>query len=255
MIAWDDVLHEGPLANVPPDEFRRLRARFLSQHGWGDPAEIAEELRLRDELVADAVSSGHPVGLWFEHDLFDQLQLLQVLSILQAAAPGQVELVQPNDYLGAMDADDLERLWQTRTPVDRRLLELGASVWRAVCDGNLDDLSAGETSALPYLGAGLQRLGEERLPLPRTRRQLLEALADGPRRPLEAFALSQAREEAVFLGDAWCFAHLSELVRSGLITPVDGAPLPPAPPRGDYDEFARVPLELTDAGRALVSVA
>lgn len=92
VLAWQDVLHEGPLATVPPDEFRALRAAFLAGHGWGDAAAIAEEMRRRDELLARALADGNPV-LWFEHDLFDQLQLLQLLACFPDTAE-TVELVQ-----------------------------------------------------------------------------------------------------------------------------------------------------------------
>ena len=101
---------------------------------------------------------------------------------------------------------------------------------------------------LPQLEAALRRLLEERAPLSRTKRQLLTALRDGPLRPLELFAANQAQEEAIFLGDSWCFLHLWELARDGLVAPEP--PLPP--PRGDYDAFIAVPLELTPAGRRLV---
>ena len=50
--------------------------------------------------------------LWFEPDLFDQLQLLQVLS--QIRPETAVELVQADDYLGRMDAAGLEALWPAR---------------------------------------------------------------------------------------------------------------------------------------------
>jgi hypothetical protein len=101
---------------------------------------------------------------------------------------------------------------------------------------------------LPHLRAALVRLVEERAPLPRTKRQLLAALRDGPLRPLELFAANQAQEEAVFLGDTWCFLFLWEVARDGLVAPE----LPLPPPRGDHDAFTAVPLELTPAGRRLV---
>jgi hypothetical protein len=47
--------------------------------------------------------------------------------------------------------------------------------------------------------------------------------------------------------DTWCFLHLWELARDGLAPEL---PLPP--PRGDYDSFTVVPLQLTPAGRRLV---
>src|SRR5207248_680691 len=102
------------------------------------------------------------------------------------------------------------------------------------------------------LRPALHRLSEERAPLPRTKRQLLRALVDGSRRPPELFAANQAQEEAIFLGDAWCFLFLYELAGEGLLGPVGGVPMPLPPPRGDHEPFAATLLELTPAGRKLV---
>src|SRR5437763_3596828 len=81
VLSWDDVLHVGPLA-FDPAESRCLRARFLAEHGWGDEDAIRAELERRDDLLGRA----RTVVLWFEHDLVDQLQLLQVLSQLPGEA-------------------------------------------------------------------------------------------------------------------------------------------------------------------------
>jgi hypothetical protein len=199
------------------------------------------------------VREGRQVVLWFEHDLYDQLQLLQVLARLPDVLRGPVELVQSETYLGSLDVADLERLWPTRVPVDGATVVVARAAWTAVLDGRVEDAFRLDTRRLPWLAPALRRLLEEREPLPRTRRQLLRALESGPRRPPEAFLASQEQEEAIFLGDEWCFVHLHELVAAGLVAPADGRELPLPPPRGDYDDFASVPLELTEAGRRAVA--
>jgi DNA-binding transcriptional MerR regulator len=245
VLSWDDVLHVGPLA-FDPAEARPLRARFLAGHGWGDEAAILTELERRDELLARA----RAVVLWFEHDLFDQLQLLQVLS--QIGDEAEVEIVQADDYLGVYEADRLEALRGERRPLDAAARVLARDTWRAVCENDLDVALARDLSAFPHLQAALRRFREERPPLPRTKRQLLEALAEGPKAPLELFAANQAREEAIFLGDTWCFLFVWELARDGLARPAATRTLPLPPPRGDYDPFVATAFELTPAGRELV---
>jgi hypothetical protein len=201
VLAWDDALHEGPLADVPPAELRALRARFLARHGWGDGPAIAAELAARDEALARAVDDGDAIVLWFEHDLFDQLQLLQVLAALGDAEAGQVELVQTDSYLGTLRTDELERLWPIRRAVEREVIELGRSGWEAVCAGEVERFLARDTSALPYLDAALCRLLEERAPLSRTKRQPLAALADGPKLTGEGL-VAQVGEESEPFADA-----------------------------------------------------
>jgi DNA-binding transcriptional MerR regulator len=242
-LSWDDVLHVGPLA-FEPGESNRVRAAFLAAHGWGDANAIERDLGRRDALLDRAVREGHPIVLWFEHDLFDQLQLLQILSAIDAPRPGQVTLVQGQDYLGTLDTQALEGLWGSQRPVAEETLAAARRAWRNVCDGDLA-AAAKEGDALPHLAAALRRLAEEREPLSRTKRQLLTAIAEGAGTPLEAFHANQAQEEAIFLGDTWAFADLHELAGNGLVTEL---PLPP--PRGDYRTFTRARVAITDAGLA-----
>ena len=63
---WREVLHDGPVPALPPDELRGVRGRFL-----GDETLLRE----RDERLAAALGKGEPVMLWFEADLYDVLLL------------------------------------------------------------------------------------------------------------------------------------------------------------------------------------
>ena len=107
-----------------------------------------------------------------------------------------------------------------------------------------------DTSGLPHLDRALRRLLEElpdaRTGLSRTEQQLLEPLLDEPRRPFDLFLASQAREEAAFLGDAWAWKRLAELVP--LVEE-----LPPPPPLGDPREFLSAQVTLTPLGRKVLS--
>ena len=245
VLSWQDVLHEGPVPDGPPDELRATRARFLSECGWGSVPSLLEALERRDRLFEQALESVTQVVLWFEHDLYDQLQLLQAL----AAAREGIELIQSGRDLGPLDADELEALWPERRPVTAELLALAREAWQAFRAPEPTAVAALlelDTSALPFLGSAIQRLLEE-LPdaesgLSRTERQLLEPLLDGPRRPHELFLASQAREEAVFMGDAWAWKRLAEL--APLVEE-----LPPPPPLGDPHVWAATQVKLAPAGR------
>jgi hypothetical protein len=79
VLAWKDVLHEGPVpAGLSPAQLRPVRARFIAARGWAPEGEVLADLERRD-MVVDRVGKNEEVVLWFEHDLYDQLQLLQVL--------------------------------------------------------------------------------------------------------------------------------------------------------------------------------
>jgi DNA-binding transcriptional MerR regulator len=233
VLSWDDVLHVGPLA-ADSAESRRLRAAFLAETGWGEADAIESDLQRRDDLLVRA----DRVALWFEHDLVDQLQLLQILSQLPATTA--IELVQTDDHLGGMSAHQLEAVWPKRVPLDPSWRARARDAWHAVVSGDLDQ----DVPGLPFLRPALRRLAEERETPSRTKRQLLAALADGPKTALQLFFANQALEEAIFLGDSWAFLFLYELWQDGKLLPVGGGPPPLPPPRGDTATFASTMLEI-----------
>jgi hypothetical protein len=234
VLPWRDALCEGPVPRLPPDELRAIRARFLAAAGWGGEAELRHDMEERDATVR----AHRPLALWFEHDLYDQLQLLQVLALV-ADEPDGIELIQADDFLGPLDAEQLEALWPTRVPVTDELLALAVAAWDAVRAPDPAELEAfleRDTSALPFLAPALRRLLEQ-LPgadgLSRSERQLLELLRDGPRTRIELFLGNQAREEAPFDGDTWVYARIDAL--DGLVAT-----------EGDR-------VALTDAGRSVLA--
>lgn len=250
VLSWQDVLHEGPVPAVPPSELRVMRARFLSECGWGSERSLLDSFERRDRLFEHALEAQTRVVLWFEPDLYDQLQLLQALAL---AGDAELELIQADEDLGPLAADELEALWPSRRPVTEGMRALARDAWDAFCapePAALAELLERDTAALPHLGSALRRLLEE-LPaardgLTRTERQLLEPLLDGPKRAPELYVASQAREEAIFLGDAWAWKRLAELVPL-----VEELPAPP--PLGDPREFAATPVTLTQLGRDVLA--
>jgi hypothetical protein len=72
VLYWRDALHEGPVPAVGPEELRRIRAEFL-----GDDTDGFAE---RDRILEAA--RGGEYLLWFEADLYDQLQIIQILARL-----------------------------------------------------------------------------------------------------------------------------------------------------------------------------
>src|SRR5881398_1516240 len=81
VLPWQDVLHEGPVPAGSRAELLRVRAGFLSACGWGSKPSILSSLQRRDRQLLQALQGGQQVVLWFEHDLYDQLQLLDVLAL------------------------------------------------------------------------------------------------------------------------------------------------------------------------------
>jgi len=259
VLPWRDVLHEGPVpAGLDAAQLRAVRAEFLAAHGWGDAATLEAELTARDERLAAALGA-EPVVLWFEHDLYDQLQLLQVLDAVDGSAG--VEAILPARFLGNMESDELAGLWPQRAPVGADQVALARLAWDAVRAPDpraIEALLDTHTAALPHLGPALRRHLEE-LPatgdgLGRLEREALEAFAAGARTPPEIFLAVQRAEEAPFLGDTWMWMRLSELGQGPdrLVQTIAGEPLGPPPPQPGGERFTEQELELTEAGRAVL---
>ena len=79
IIAWRDVLHEGPVdASLSLEELSKQRARFIAGNNWDDFSHVSGDFTERDRVIRH-LDYFDEVVLWFEDDLYDQLQLIQLL--------------------------------------------------------------------------------------------------------------------------------------------------------------------------------
>ncbi|MHA1517653.1 MAG: DUF1835 domain-containing protein, partial [Alphaproteobacteria bacterium] len=79
VLPWRDVLHEGPVPLTDtPETLTATRIEYLAGSGGGDIGAIEFEMTARDRGLGMSGEFDRVV-LWFEHDLYDQLQLLQIL--------------------------------------------------------------------------------------------------------------------------------------------------------------------------------
>ncbi len=233
VLPWRDLLHDGPVpAGLPLEELSRVRARFIADQGWGaagqDEAMLAErDAVLREFGERDAALrgwTGHDeTVLWFEHDLYDQLQLLQVLDALgdDAGEDARLSLVCEAEYLGMVTTGRARELFERRKPVTWEQLALGRRAWeafRAPDPTQVERLLAEDAGALSFLAAALRRHLEQfpstRDGLSRSERQALEAIGAGAATVAEAYTAShQGREDPVWLGDATFVWYLERLCR------------------------------------------
>jgi hypothetical protein len=266
VLSWQDVLHEGPVPALPREELLRTRARFLADCGWGRRPALLSSLERRDRRLLEALRDELQVVLWFEHDLFDQLQLLDALSLARTEK-AEPELIVIGSFagkpsfagLGELTADELESLWPSRRRAAPATLEAASSAWaafQAAEPSALAEWSTDEAEELPFVAPALRRLLEE-LPAPAdglsgTERRALQAIAAGAETPPAAFVGAQRLEDAPFLGDAWFYRALSALGqgKARLVEIGDGKPLPAPPPLSDSRDFAGLRLRLTSAGEA-----
>jgi hypothetical protein len=220
LLPWRDVLHDGPVpAGLGPAELRVVRATFLAGDRELPQQELLRDFEARDARLEAAGGAGEEVTLWFETDLYDVLQLLQVLDRLPDDGPHSLVLVGEDEFRGVSDvrADDLAALGRSAPRVTREQRALARSAWAAFRrpdPGGLCELARG-TPALPAIGWAVHRLLQEYPAkdsgLSRTERQLLEAIGAGARTREEAFQIAVRAEERPFLGDASAWTVLDRL--------------------------------------------
>ena len=263
VLPWRDVLHEGPVpSGLSSEALRDVRARFIAEQGWGIFDEVLDGFVRRDSML-EGFRDHDEVVLWFEHDLYDQLQLIQVLDRFEGRDLGmtRLTLVCADDYLGTLAPDRLRILFENRHEVSAGEQDLGHRAWLAFTSPDpepISDLIRRDTSALPFLQGALIRHLEQspsvQTGLSHSETQLLDAIVHGKRILREAFVSSQDREERLFLGDSVFAAYLENLSATGepLVLYSDGtrivAPRDPASLNGFWDSEAMV----TQTGRAVL---
>jgi hypothetical protein len=253
-LAWRDVLHDGAVPQSPSLEaLSDVRAGVLSPSFGGDYSEMRAGFAERDRTLGDFRDHDETV-LWFEHDLYDQLQLLQILDWFsrQDLAGAHISLIQIGEHpevpafhgLGELTGRQLAALLPLRQPVTAEQCAVGREAWTAFCAPDptaLVDLAHRSFPSMPFLSAALQRCLEEYPSvsdgLSRTERQLLEAGASGARRRRDYY-LGSSRRESCPWGDLSVYLRLDALA----------AGPHPALDRLGSDEFA-----MTDQGRRLLA--
>jgi len=246
VVYWRDILHEGPVPEVAPAELRRIRAGYLAGHEGAERAGTMRQFTERDEAL-EANRDGEYV-LWFEADLYDQLQVAEILARLAdlGVPAGRVTLICIGEHagiarfggLGELTARQLRELPQTNAcaRLTPDALELATRAWaafRAPSPEGLGAIAAARLGELRFLGEAFDRLSREypatRDGLSLTERRVLAAVADGAPVAGAAFVRAGGRETRSYMGDTTCFARMDRLA--------DGPhPLlrldPPGPPAG-----------------------
>ena len=263
IIAWRDVLHEGPVdATLSLDELSKQRARFIAGNNWDDFAHVSGNFVERDRMIQHLDYFGEVV-LWFEDDLYDQLQLIQLLDFFSnGAADGKkLSLIVVDGYIPPLSADELRRLEAERPSVKPEQLALAKRAWQAFGSDDptrIEGLLQESTSALPYLARALTRHLEE-FPstvngLSRSEREALTAVAEGHTTPVAAFLEVAKKQESIFLGDLVFYSYLERLSGKDhpLVTWADGSRIA-APTPAESRDFVKREMTLTPLGREVLA--
>ena len=168
VIAWQDVLHEGPVPSLTPARLRKLRAAYLASRYSMPPGKLEARLAARDTALRR--HADEELTLWFEADLHDQLQLIQILPRLTGNS--RLRMISIGEFpdrarfggLGELSPQQLETLLPLARPVSAEGIELATKAWTAFTapdPSGLMALSGVLSGELRYLGDAVIRFLQE----------------------------------------------------------------------------------------------
>ncbi len=263
-LPWRDILHDGPCPQVESDEeLIDIRAAYIASCGWAEVDDVRRSFLNRLTTLKEAVAQGHEINLWFEHDLYDQLQLIQILAwIKQNGASANVHLINPDTHLAYIPNDDYRALHKNRQAITPQQYDLAIKSWSAFSasdPGKLLQIYHQNNNALPWLNQALHRWFQEypskENGLSRSQQQILHGLAAGHSYPGALFRATGDMEEAAWCGDSSFWRYLQSLMATehAAVALTSGQPFKlPQPPFPDQ-AFNQQELQLTDIGRQLIA--
>jgi len=255
ILIWRDVLVEGPVPGGIDDEaLADIRARYIEDaFGMQD---VRADFARRDEAF-QRIKPEDRVELWFETDLHDQLQLIQILARFEASK------VIPELWLTVAAPpmiQHIDRMAESLTRVSPAHLDEGAELWFTFRRKDPEALweVADVEQVIPGARAAMYRLLGE-FPgaqdgLSRIERYALLAIRDGAIAPALAFRHYQQTEPLPFLGDLGFFHRLDALAfaRHPLIRGIPEGGIAEASRTKRMLEYAHAQIELTAVGHEVL---
>lgn len=227
VISWDDVLHDGP---VPYRDLlvdmSAVRVEYMSS--WAEEfaglsvEAIRESFRQRDDYIMRWFEFDEIV-LWFDHDLYDQLQLFQVGWYLDSAVDLEVvsvSYVPYDNYLDPVNSESMMAAFENRTRLSGSTLSVLAKYWRAYCapepvafSSMLDHVVDPFPNVQPAVLRMCQEFPSVETRLTRTETQVIRILAgtEGVS-PVDLFLRNRTHETRPFLGDWSFWRYLADLI-------------------------------------------
>lgn len=224
---------------------------------WDIERSTSNQRFAKDEQRLQSLESYDEILLWFEHDLFDQCILVQLLARLPADALAKSSLICIGDFpgidrfigLGQLSPEQLKSLLpqaQKLKAIHQRVAQGALKAWLSPDPNDLwalcSEEKCGPLTFLPKaIKRHLQELPSRRNGLGRTDQIILESIHAGAASGIEAFRCYQQQDPAPYLGDLMFWAHLHDLAAA------------PAALISMQGEFPIETLSLTELGQEVLA--
>jgi hypothetical protein len=160
MIVVREALIDGDVSGNNVHEFWKSRARYLGITDEEYDNSVVKEF----EKIMSAPANSE-FNLWFEYDLFCQVNMWFVISIINSLSIKKNAYVVLTTYLdksnkhfwngfGPANSDELKICYANRVLLSEADMQLGNELWDAYKNGNLQELtqlSIQQSPAFPYL--------------------------------------------------------------------------------------------------------
>jgi hypothetical protein len=156
-----ECLIDGPVTGKPLDEFWEMRAHYI-RSAYGEK-EARYYIRVTSEYEKIfGLSRQDDVYLWFEYDLFCQVNMWFILKLLNHREVRGIYRVAPTTRKGTdiwkgygdLTISDLQRCFEDSVKFTGDDVRLGANLWEAYQSADLErlvELSNAQSICFPYL--------------------------------------------------------------------------------------------------------
>jgi len=226
-LVWQDFLHEGPIPkSFSLQQLSKIRAHFFDQYKYLELQEALKTFENRNHILQNH-SNYNEVILWFEQDLYDQLQLLEVLNWFASYLDKNVELslILTKSHFAEYSFSEIQLATQNKQSITPKHFSIAQKAWSALSDDEplkWFNLLKEKNSTLPFLKQTVQRLLEE-YPntfngLSRTAHQALLTISKNKKQNKQKiFIESQKQEEHPFIADIIFWRILDDFLEHKLI--------------------------------------
>ncbi len=271
-LSGDDIFAEGPVVDSLENERSwAMRAEYL-QERFRIPKSEYLERRAERERGLRSSAYHEEIVLWFEFDLFCQMNLLYLLnwfaqrdlgnSKLTLICPGTFPGMKQFRGLGTLTPKQLASLFATRTEVSSAQRVLAVKAWKAYGGSDptaIERLLEEGTDDLPHLRsallAHLERFPSPKNGLNQVQTKILELLAASPRKFSDLFGEVSGSQKLLShgMGDVQFSVYLNEL--ADIETPLVRMENSPGILRRTVDQKAvgKWTIRITDAGRDVLN--
>lgn len=226
IMVWREILSEGPvLPDINSVEFWNERGNFICSE-YNDTSERYMEIVIDELNKLNNINEFDEIVLWFEHDLFCQINLIFLINhIHNKEFIGNLSVVNIDDFfkpgfkgIGELSSENFIPMYEKRLSLNIEDIEPAIEAWAVYSSNNaslLNDISEINFGNLKYLKNALE-IHKQRFPLVgnglnKIQSDLLSIIAQ-KKQTLNELVIAYLRSDFIYgIGDSQIINHTKSL--------------------------------------------